>query len=146
MKYIGILVAMDEEMQAVLNLMTDVKIKQIYDLNFITGKIHNKNCVLTMSGVGKVNAARTTQILIEKFDLKCVINVGAAGAVNYLLNIGDVVIAKHTVQHDFDITAFGHSKGYITGVGQEIPCDRELVSKFQKIIENGDEIRNCSIR
>ena len=107
MKYIGILVAMDEEMQAVLNLMTDVKIKQIYDLNFITGKIHNKNCVLTMSGVGKVNAARTTQILIEKFDLKCVINVGAAGAVNYLLNIGDVVIAKHTVQHDFDITAFG---------------------------------------
>ncbi len=145
MKYIGILVAMDEEMQAVLNLMTDVKIKQIYDLNFITGKIHNKNCVLTMSGVGKVNAARTTQILIEKFDLKCVINVGAAGAVNYLLNIGDVVIAKHTVQHDFDITAFGHSKGYITGVGQEIPCDRELVSKFQKIIENGDE-RNYNVK
>ena len=141
MKYIGILVAMDEEMQAVLNLMTDVKIKQIYDLNFITGKIHNKNCVLTMSGVGKVNAARTTQILIEKFDLKCVINVGAAGAVNYLLNIGDVVIAKHTVQHDFDITAFGH----ITGVGQEIPCDRELVSKFQKIIENGDE-RNYNVK
>ena len=111
MKYIGIVVAMDEERQEILDLMKDTQVKQIYNLRFITGKIQKKNCVLIKSGIGKVNAARTTQILIDNFDLECVINAGAAGAINYLLNIGDVVIAKHVVQHDFDITAFGHSKG-----------------------------------
>lgn len=139
MKYIGIIVAMDEEKEEILNLMKETKVKQIYDLRFIIGKIRNKNCVLIKSGIGKVNAARTTQILIDNFDLECVINAGAAGAINYLLNIGDVVIAKHVVQHDFDITAFGHSKGYITGVGDKIICDRELVSTFENMIKNMDE-------
>ena len=139
MKYIGIIVAMDEEKEEILNLMKETKVKQIYDLRFIIGKIRNKNCVLIKSGIGKVNAARTTQILIDNFELECVINAGAAGAINYLLNIGDIVIAKHVVQHDFDITAFGHSKGYITGVGDKIICDRELVSTFENMIKNMDE-------
>ena len=139
MKYIGIVVAMDEERQEILNLMTDTQTKQIYNLRFITGKIQKRNCVLIKSGIGKVNAARTTQILIDNFDLEFVINVGVAGAVNYLLNIGDVIIAKHVVQHDFDITAFGHSKGYITGLGDKIICDRGLVLAFQNMIKNMEE-------
>ena len=132
MKYIGIVVAMDEERQEILDLMTETEVKQIYNLRFITGKIQKRNCVLIKSGIGKVNAARTTQILVDNFDLDFVINAGAAGAVNYLLNIGDVVIAKHVVQHDFDITAFGHSKGYITGIGNSIVCDREKVEEMEK--------------
>ena len=139
MKYIGIVVAMDEERQEILDLMTETEVKQIYNLRFITGKIQKRNCVLIKSGIGKVNAARTTQILIDNFDLDFVINAGPAGAVNYLLNIGDVVIAKHVVQHDFDITAFGHSKGYITGVGDKIICDRGLVSAFENMIKNMEE-------
>ncbi len=139
MKYIGIVVAMDEERQEILDLMKDTQVKQIYNLRFITGKIQKKNCVLIKSGIGKVNAARTTQILIDNFDLECVINAGAAGAINYLLNIGDVVIAKHVVQHDFDITAFGHSKGYITGVGDKIICDRGLVAAFENMLKSREE-------
>ena len=139
MKYIGIIVAMDEERQEILDLMTDTEVKQIYNLRFITGKIQKRNCVLIKSGIGKVNAARTTQILLDNFDIEFVINAGAAGAINYLLNIGDVVIAKHVVQHDFDITAFGHSKGYITGVGYKIICDRGLVSAFENMMKNMDE-------
>ena len=139
MKYIGIVVAMDEERQEILDLMKDTEVKQIYNLRFITGKIQKKDCVLIKSGIGKVNAARTTQILIDNFDLECVINAGAAGAINYLLNIGDVVIAKHVVQHDFDITAFGHSKGYITGVGDKIICDRGLVAAFENMLKSREE-------
>ena len=139
MKYIGIVVAMDEERQEILDLMKDTEVKQIYNLRFITGKIQKKNCVLIKSGIGKVNAARTTQILIDNFDLEYVINAGAAGAINYLLNIGDVVIAKHVVQHDFDITAFGHSKGYITGVGDKIICDRGLVAAFENMLKSREE-------
>lgn len=140
MKYIGIVVAMDEEREEILELMTNVQVKQIYNLRFLTGKINNRDCILIKSGVGKVNAARTTQVLLDNFEVEFVINAGAAGAVNYLLNIGDIVIAKHVVQHDFDITAFGHSKGYITGVGDKIQCDLGLVSAFENMLKNMPEL------
>ena len=140
MKYIGIVVAMDEEREEILELMTNVEVKQIYNLRFLTGRINNRDCILIKSGVGKVNAARTTQVLIDNFEVEFVINAGAAGAVNYLLNIGDIVIAKHVVQHDFDITAFGHSKGYITGVGDKVQCDLGLVSAFENMLKNMPEL------
>ena len=139
MKFIGIIVAMDEEREAIQNFLKEVEIKQIYNLRFLIGTIGKRKCVLIKSGVGKVNAARATQILIDNFELDCIINVGVAGAINYLLNIGDVVIAKHVVQHDFDITAFGHSKGYITGVGDKVMCDRGLVSAFENMMKNMEE-------
>ena len=139
MKYIGIVVAMDEEREEILELMTNVQVKQIYNLRFLTGKINNRDCILIKSGVGKVNAARTTQVLLDNFEVEFVINAGAAGAVNYLLNIGDIVIAKHVVQHDFDITAFGHSKGYITGIGNYVKCDDNLLEKLKETINKMPE-------
>ena len=145
MKYIGIVVAMDEERQEILELMKETEIKQIYNLRFIIGTIGTQKCVLIKSGVGKVNAARTTQVLINNFDVSFIINVGAAGAINALLNIGDIVIAKKVVQHDFDITAFGHSKGYITGVGNMIECDIGLVSIFENMIKELPE-KNYNIK
>lgn len=145
MKYIGIVVAMDEEHEEIVKIMKDIEEKQIYNLRFLTGKIQEKKCVIVKSGVGKVNAARTTQIMIENFDLEYVINIGVAGAINDMLDIGDVVIAKHVVQHDFDITAFDHSKGYITGVGDKVICDRDLIEQYKGMIENSDE-KNYNIK
>lgn len=145
MKYIGIIVAMDEEREEIINIMKDVEVKQVYNLRFLVGKIQGKNCIIAKSGVGKVNAARTTQIMIDNFELSYVVNIGVAGAVNGLLNIGDVIIAKHVVQHDFDITAFDHSKGYITGVGDRVKCDEQLVSEFEQVIESQPE-KNYQIK
>lgn len=139
MKKVGIIVAMDEEKDAIINIMEEAKKEPIYDLEFIEGKIKNEDCILVKSGVGKVNAARATQIMIDKFDIKYVINVGAGGSINEMLNIGDVVIGKHVLQHDFDITAFDHSKGYITGVGDKVICDRDLVEKFLKSIQGAED-------
>ena len=134
MKEIGIIVAMNEEREAILNIMEDVTVEQVYNLRFLKGTIKGKKCILAKSGVGKVNAARTTQAMIDKFDIQYIINLGAGGSVNSMLNIGDVVVGKQVVQHDFDITAFGHSKGYITGVGNSVICERELVDEFEQII------------
>lgn len=136
MKKIGIVVAMEEELEAVKKMMTNIEIKEKNHLRFMVGKIEKKPCVLVKSGVGKVNAARTTQVMIDSFSLAYVMNVGVAGAINHTLEIGDVLIGKQVVQHDFDITAFGHSKGYITGVGESILCDRELISAIDKVIQN----------
>lgn len=141
MKKIGIVVAMDEECEVIECLMTNIERKNIFDLTFFVGKIKNKKCILVKSGVGKVNAARTTQILVDHFKVDYIINLGAAGAINDTLKIGDVIIGKYVVQHDFDITAFGHSKGYITGIGNSILCDREKVEEIEKNIANLDDVK-----
>lgn len=136
MNNIGIIVAMKEELDEILNIMEDMKIHKIYNISFFEGNIEKNHVIVAKSGVGKVNAARITQILIDKLDIECVINVGSAGALNPILNIGDIVIASKLIQHDFDITAFNHNKGYITGVGDYISCDKELVERLQEVIKN----------
>lgn len=139
MKKIGIVVAMDEEFEAVEKKMKDIEVKQIYNLRFTIGKIGKKECILVRSGVGKVNSARTTQVMSDNFKLEYIVNVGAAGSINDDLEIGDVVIGKEVVQHDFDITAFGHSKGYITGVGDSVKCNEALVKEINNMLESGPE-------
>ena len=94
MKKIGIIAAMQEEMQEIQKIMDNVKETKIYDLNFIIGEISNYKVVLVEAGIGKVNAARTTQILIDNFEVDAIINVGSAAASNEKLNIGDIVIAN----------------------------------------------------
>ena len=136
MNNIGIIAAMNEEMQEIKKIMNDIKIEKEYDLNFFIGKICEKRVVLVECGVGKVNAARVTQIMIDNFHIETIINVGSAGALNPLLNIGDIVIGEKLIQHDFDITAFGHDKGYITGVGDYISSDSQLIEKIKNSINN----------
>ena len=140
MQNYGIIAAMQEEMQEIQKLMKNIYNKEIYCLNFIEGKISDKTIILVEAGVGKVNAARTTQILIDKFDIDAVINIGSAGAANDKLNIGDIVIGKKLVQHDFDITAFGHPKGYISNAGQYFSSDRKLIEKMENAIKNLENI------
>lgn len=136
MSKIGIIAAMQEEKNAIKDIMKNIIEKRIYELTFIEGTINNKECILVESGVGKVNAARTTQILIDNFKIQYIVNIGSAASANELLDIGDIVIGKKLVQHDFDITAFGHKKGYISNVGEDISCDENLILKLQKTIDN----------
>lgn len=145
MKSIGIITAIKEELDEILNIMEEIKQKEIYNIIFYEGKIENNCVIVVQSGAGKVNAARIAQILIDKFEIKSVINVGSAGALNPKLNIGDIVIANKLVQHDFDITAFNHPKGYVSSVGNYVECDNKLVEELQNIannIKNKNEIEN----
>ena len=135
MNKIGLISAMEEELLEVKKVMTEIEEKEIDKVKFIIGKICNRDCVLAQSGVGKVHAARTTQVMIDRFNIESIINIGSAGAINDKLNIGDVVIGKHVVQHDFDITAFNHKKGYITGIGDNVPCSDSINNKLKEIIK-----------
>ena len=134
---IGIIVAEIEEMEAVKELMENVNSIDIYNLKIYTGRINNKDFLLVRSGVGKVNAARVTQIITDKFDLSFIINLGSAGGLNENLQIGDIVLGKTLVQHDFDVTAFGRDKGFIPETGRFFECDKNLLEKCKKLqIEN----------
>lgn len=129
---IGIILAMKEELDELLPYLKDQKEIKIFDLLFYEGLISNQECILALSGIGKVNAARACQILIDNMDVDYIINIGVAAGINKNLNIGDIVIGTKLVQHDFDITSFGHPKGYITGVGTYIETDKYLVDLFKK--------------
>ena len=145
MKYIGIIAAMNEEVEALKKIMTDISIKKIYELQFITGKINEKEVVLVKCGVGKVNASRTTQILLNNFDIEYVINVGTAGSLNENIEIGDIVIGEKLVQHDFDVTAAGREKGYITDVGKYFYSDKKLIEETKQTIKKMNENFNTFI-
>ena len=136
----GIIAAMQEEMKEIQKIMTETTNVKIYELNFIQGKINNTEVVLVEAGIGKVNAARTTQLLIDNFKVDGIINVGAAGSSNDELDIGDIVIGEKIVQHDFDITAFGHPKGYISNIGQFVESDKLLIKKMEETISNLQDI------
>ena len=128
MNKIGIIFAMKEELDALKEYLEITNEYKIFELNFYEGIINNIKCILVESGVGKVNAARTTQILIDNMDVDCIFNIGVAGGLAQDLNVLDIVVADKLVQHDFDITAFDHEKGYIPNVGKFINCDEYLLS------------------
>lgn len=144
MKY-GIIAAMQEEMKEIKSIMENIEEEEIYNLTFIKGKINNQKVVLVECGVGKVNASRTTQILIDHYKIEAIINVGSAGSANDELEIGDIVIGKKLVQHDFDITAFGHPKGYISNVGQYVESDSKLIEKMEQTISRVNN-NECNIK
>lgn len=139
MKLIGIIAAMKEEVSSIQALMQEVTIQKIYELEFILGKIHSKNIVLVKCGIGKVNAARTTQILIDNFDIDYIINVGTAGGLSTHIEIGDVVIGEKLLQHDFDKSAGGNERGYISDLGLYLFSDAKLIEKAKCSMENVNE-------
>ena len=133
---IGIITAVETEMILIKNRMKNIKEKNIYNLCFYNGVISNKDCILVQSGVGKVNAARTTQILIDFFNVDTIINVGLAGSVNLNLNIEDIVIGDKLLQYDFDSTGFGnYDKGEIKDTGKYFYSDKKLIELCKQAIE-----------
>ena len=134
---IGIIFAMKEELDEFLNIVEKVNEYKIFDLDFYECNYNDKNLVLVESGIGKVNAARATQILIDNMEVEYIFNVGVAGSVNKNVKVLDIVIGEKLVQHDFDITAFNHEKGYIPNIGDKFIESDSYLLKIA--LEVGDE-------
>ena len=110
---IGIIGAMQEEVAQLKTEMSDVSITKKASMDFYEGTLVGKSVVVVQSGIGKVNAAICTQILVDLFAVDCVINTGIAGSLQAQIDIGDVVVSTDTVQHDVDATEFGYALGQI---------------------------------
>ena len=135
MKRIGIICAMKEELEELMKHLSLEKEHQFYDITVLECNLGDKQLFLAESGVGKVNAARCTQIMIDYLELDCIFNIGVAGSVSKDVKVCDVVIGEKLVQHDFDITAFNHELGYIPKVGVFIESDKRLVDISEKVIK-----------
>lgn len=138
---IGIIVAEPKELDAVKNYMKNIIVEEKYGLQFHVGDIGNRRFVVTLCGMGKVNAARTTQSLIDNYNPDYVINCGVAGGLSDVVKIGDIVVGEKLVQYDYDITAFGRELGEISNiVGRYIHSDKTLVEKAYGVIVRDDSI------
>lgn len=126
MKKIGIIGAMTEEINLIKDNLVDEDMQQISNLTFYLGTFNNVEVVLVQSGIGKVNAAISATLLIERFRCEAIINTGSAGAINHQLSIGDVVIANQLAYHDADSRAFGYDYGQIPQMPKYYPCDKKL--------------------
>lgn len=128
MKTIGIIGAMEEEVLSIKSQMDIISVKNIIGLDFYMGKMSGNNAVLVRSGIGKVNAAICAQVLIDLYAVDYIINVGVAGSVSKELEIGDIVISKDAVYHDFDTSVFGDPIGTIPRMNESyFPADEELI-------------------
>ena len=137
MKKIGIIGAMDEEVKQLKDKMSGVQVKTKASMDFYSGSIDGKEVVVVRSGIGKVNAAICTQILIDEFLVETVINTGIAGSLKAEINIGDIVLSTDAVQHDMDVTSFGHEYGVIPRMETSIfPADQDLIQLAKKVCEN----------
>lgn len=134
---IGIIGAMDIEVENIKAILTDIKHEKISGIDFVSGKYNNNDVVVAKCGVGKVFAALCTQAMIMHYNPKIVINTGVAGALADNLKIGDIVIADAVVQHDMDTSALGDPPGLISGINIiDIPADKKVVSILEKSVKD----------
>ena len=123
---IGILCAMREELEPILEYMK-VKERLNHANNiYYLAEFEGKDIVLAYSKIGKVNAAMTATVMIEKFKIKKLLFSGVAGAIDENLKIGDLIIATKTAQHDVDLTVFGYEPGFIPESRVFFECDKNL--------------------
>lgn len=133
---IGIIGAMSEEVETLKEAMyLDEKIEKA-NMTFYHGVLLEKEVVIVTCGIGKVNAAVCTQILIDRFRVDKIINVGIAGGLNKDIYPGDIVVADNLVQHDMDVRFFGDPLGQIPRMDTfDFKCDMDLVEKAKQAIE-----------
>lgn len=125
---IGIIGAMSEEVQGFKKRLSNLDEERIGNLVFYTGVMHGKDIVLLETGIGKVNAAIGATLMIEAFDVEEIIFTGVAGGINEDLDLGDVVISRDLIQHDFDTSAFGDKLGVIPRMDNSVfRADDELI-------------------
>ena len=115
-KLIGIIGAMDIEVDALISDMTEKSEKIISGIKFVKGKLENKEVVVAKCGIGKVFASVCAQTLILEYKPDIILNTGVAGAIKNGMKIFDVAMADRVVQHDMDTSAIGDPKGFISGI------------------------------
>ncbi|SGR34593.1 5'-methylthioadenosine/adenosylhomocysteine nucleosidase [Staphylococcus aureus] len=132
---IGIIGAMEEEVKILKNKLTQLSEISVAHVKFYTGILKDREVVITQSGIGKVNAAISTTLLINKFKPDIIINTGSAGALDESLNVGDVLISDDVKYHDADATAFGYEYGQIPQMPVAFQSSKPLIEKVFQVVQ-----------
>ena len=126
---LGIIGAMAVEIAALKENMQNVTTAEKAGMCFYEGTLEGLSVVVVQCGVGKINAAMCTQILIDCFSVTHVVNTGIAGSLLAELDIGDLVISKDAIHHDFDLRFWGRPVGQVPGMDvTAFPADEKMAA------------------
>ena len=131
---IAIIGAMEQEVEALRATVENAQTETIANSEYTTGTINGKDVVLLKSGIGKVNAAMSTTILLSKYAPDVVINTGSAGGFDPELEVGAVVISDEVRHHDCDVTAFGYEIGQMAGMPAGYAADEKLIEVAKQAV------------
>ena len=136
---IGIIGAMEDEVAQLKKNMEIEETTEVASLSFCRGKLSGREVVVVRSGIGKVNAAICTQILVDQFHVDVIINTGIAGSLDAEIDIGDIVISTDAVEHDMDASIFGDPIGQIPQMDTfSFPADESLVKLAKEVNEKAN--------
>ena len=128
---------MEEEIKSILNNMYIKKEVTLSNIKFYIGNFFGTEIVISICGVGKVNAAVATQNLISYFKPDFIVNMGLAGCAFSKISVGDIVVANQVVQYDVDTSALGDPLGMVSTINIiNFPCSERLIKKFFKDAKN----------
>ena len=116
MKKLGIIGAMQVEVETLLGCMGEKEAREIAGSVFYEGILEGLPVVVVQCGVGKVNAAICAQILCSCYGVTHLVNTGIAGSLCAELDIGDLVVSRDAMYHDFDCGGFGYPIGKVPGM------------------------------
>ncbi|HBA49030.1 MAG TPA: 5'-methylthioadenosine/adenosylhomocysteine nucleosidase [Lachnospiraceae bacterium] len=136
MTKIGIIGAMEPEVEELKKEMDVTAIKRRAGMDFHDGTLGGTPVVIVRCGIGKVNAALCVQILADEFKVSHVINTGVAGSLNPRLDIGDILISRDAIHHDMDVRVFGYKLGEVPQMGfREFQADEKLMALAKEACE-----------
>lgn len=128
--------ALHEELAAVLGLMPDEQQQTIGGRSFWRGHLHGQDVVAVLSGIGKVAAATTATVLIERFGVQQIVFTGVAGGLSPGVNVGDVVVARQFLQHDLDVSPI-FARHEVPGYGRSsFDADADLTARLVRASES----------
>jgi adenosylhomocysteine nucleosidase len=140
----GIIGAMEEECALLRSLMESPLETKKAGFSFTTGRIHGLDVVLLQSGIGKVNAAIGTTILLDSYNPGFIINTGSAGGTHEGLEVGDIIVSTEVKHHDVDATSFGYEYGQVPRMPASFIPHKTLVDIAERVIHKLEGINSYS--
>ncbi|GEK73690.1 MULTISPECIES: 5'-methylthioadenosine/S-adenosylhomocysteine nucleosidase [Halomonas] len=140
MKRIGIIGAMAQEVARLADMLEDRETRTHVGSTFHHGRLHGVEVVILQSGIGKVNAAIGTTLLMDMYQPEAIINTGSAGGFGEGLEIGDVVVSSEVRHHDVDAVVFGYEHGQVPQMPAAYLPDTRLVTVARECIEAMNEV------
>ena len=131
---IAVIGAMEEEVELLRKALENPKVTTIANSEYTIGTYHNKEVILLKSGIGKVNAAMSTTILLHEFKPDVVINTGSAGGYDPNLDVGAIIISDEVRHHDVDVTIFDYEMGQVPQMPAAFKSDEHLMKVAQEAV------------
>src|SRR5690606_31837433 len=133
-----------EEVELLRATLENTTTETIANSEYTQGTYKDKDVILLKSGIGKVNAAMSTTILLEKYQPDVVINTGSAGGYDENLDVGAIVISDEVRHHDVDATIFGYEMGQVPQMPVGFKADARLMEVAEQAVAEVGEHQSAT--